>query len=436
MFPSARLAIGVGLVAIGLLLAPLGAGWAWVTLLGNLLLAALVWLDYWWLRQADHCTATRDREEVFSLGAVNPVRVVVRHRGRWPLAIEVADEPPVEFSLRGGRFQAHLLPGETWEGRYEVFPPRRGDYRFGEIKVRFRTRLGLLVRQRSFPAEAAVRVYPNLLDVRKYQLLGRRDLLAQMGVHQRRQRGLALEFEYLREYQPDDELRRVDWKATARRGELIVKEYDVERSQQVLLALDLGRTMASRLGELTKVDLALNACVLLAYVASLWNDRVGLLAFADDIVGYLPFGKGRFQAARVLEFLYPLEARSVETDYRRAFAYLNALCRRRSLVIVFTDLIDPDSSSLLITHLRPLARQHLVLCVALSDYELDEILHTVPREPRDLYEQAVALSLQQDRAQALAALRAGGIRTLNASPQDLSVQVVNRYLALKRKGAV
>jgi uncharacterized protein (DUF58 family) len=161
---------------------------------------------------------------------------------------------------------------------------------------------------------------------------------------------------------------------------------------------------------------------------------VGLLAFADEVMGYLPPGKGKLQASRLTEFLYPLQARTAESDYRAAFTYLSQQCRRRSLILVFTDLIDPDSSASLITHLSLLSPRHLVLCVALSDYELDELLRKPPQEPRDLYERAVASSLQQDRAQALAALALRGILTLNAAPSDLSVAVVNRYLALKREG--
>jgi len=435
------------IATFGLLGEPLVPGLIWLTVLGNVTLAALLVLDYLWLRQAEPLTAHRFREEVFSLGVSNRVDLVVRNRGTIPLWVELADEPPADFRVdppvgsqaRNGvecrRTAARRLePGGEWETGYYAIPPQRGDYRFGRLNVRCRTRLGLLVRQQRFEPEPAVRVYPNVLDLRKYELLGRRDQLAQMGLRQLRLRGTALEFESLREYVPGDELRRVDWKATARKGVMMVKEYELERSQQVMLALDLGRTMASRLGDLTKIDHAINACVLLSHVASYSDDRVGLLAFADEVVGYLPPGKGKHQTARLTEFLYPLHARTVEADYRTAFSYLGRQCRRRSLILVFTDLIDPDSSASLIAHLSPLAPRHLVLCVALSDYELDDLLGHPPQEPRDLYEQTVASSLQQDRAKALAALSSRGIRTLNAAPTDLSVAVVNRYLALKREG--
>lgn len=440
MFPSPR-AAGLFFVAtFGLLGEPLVPGLIWLTVLGNVTLAALLVLDYLWLRQAEPVTAHRFHEEVFSLGVSNRVDLVVRNRGTIPLWVEVADEPPTAFRADppGGTgvrpAGRRLEPGEEWETAYYLIPPQRGDYRFGRLNVRCRTRLGLLVRQQRFEPEPAVRVYPNVLDLRKYELLGRRDQLAQMGLRQLRLRGTALEFESLREYVAGDELRRVDWKATARRGVMMVKEYELERSQRVMLALDLGRTMASRLGDLTKIDYAINACVLLAHVASYSDDRVGLLAFADEVVGYLPPGKGQHQTTRLTEFLYPLHAQTVEADYRAAFSYLGQQCRRRSLILVFTDLIDPDSSASLIAHLSPLAPRHLVLCVALSDYELDDLLAQPPREPRDLYEQAVASFLQQDRAQALAALSSRGILTLNATPADLSVAVVNRYLALKREG--
>ena len=251
-----------------------------------------------------------------------------------------------------------------------------------------------------------------------------------------RLRGRGTEFESLRDYQPDDELRWVDWKASARRGNLVARDYDIERSQQIMLVLDMGRPMASLLDYMTKLDHAINASVMLTYVSAQSNDRVGLMAFADEVVSYMPPGKGSGQLPLVLDQLYPLQPRQLESDYRGAFAYLANRLRKRALIVIFTDLIDPDSSRRLMDNLSLLHPRHLVLCVALSDYELKQILSGAPADLTGLYQQAMATAVLEDRQLALAHLHQRGILTLDAAPSDLSVAVVNRYLAIKREGRV
>jgi len=437
LFPSPRLFVllGGGAVLIGL--SPVWWPLLTLGLAVDVLTLALATVDYRLLRQARHCHATRSHDDVFSLGVRNRVQVSVRNRADIPFHVELGDEYPPEFSSTAERFRFRLEPEAVHRIAYYLTPDKRGNYTFGRLVVRLLTNLGLLCRQRFFSSDSpAVAVYPNLQDVRKYDLLGRRNRLEQMGLRRLRIRGRSLEFDSLRDYVVGDELRHIHWKASAKRGKLVTKEFDIERSQHVMIALDLGRTMASRLDNLTKLDHAINACLLLTHVASFSDDHVGVMGFADEIVGYLPPTKGRRQTGRVAEFLYPLESRLTESDYRRAFLYLGQLCRRRTLIIVLTDLLDPDSSAQLIRNLPPLTRRHLVLCVAFSDYELDQLLAVPPRKPRDLFEQAVAVNLRHDRSLALAALRSRGVLTLDAAPSDLSIAVVNRYLALKQEALI
>jgi uncharacterized protein (DUF58 family) len=299
-----------------------------------------------------------------------------------------------------------------------------------------KTRLGLWVAQLALAQDDVIKVYPNILQTRQQHLLSRHLRARQMGVRAMRLLGQGTEFESLRDYLPDDELRRVDWMASARRASLVTRQFDVERSQQIMLVLDLGRTMASHLDYMTKLDHAINATVLLTYVAMQTNDRVGLMAFADDVVSFMPPGKGSGQLPLVLEQLYRLQPRAVESDYRAAFTFLAHHQRKRSLVIIFTDLVDPDSSRRLMDSLSLLHPQHLVLCVALSDYELKDLLSGIPPDTTGMYQQAVAVSVLEDRQLALATLHQRGILSVDAAPSDLAVAVVNRYLAIKREGRV
>lgn len=433
--PTPRLAAWLSAASLGLLVEPVLPGAMWVTVAVDAALAALAWLDYLALRPAQRLEVRRVRDPVFSLGAGNPVTVEVRNPTATSFRVEVGDDPPGAFRADRDSFDAAMPAHSRWEGRYRLTPPKRGDYEFGPVDLRVRTRLGLLaVRRRVEGEDPTVRVYPNLRDVKSLGLLGMRDEWSRLGIRAVRRPEAGREFESLRDYLPGDEPRTVDWKATAHRNRLTVRQYDVEHSQVVLLVLDLGRTMASRLGDLTKADLAVNACVLMAAAASRLDDRVGVLAFADTVLGYHPPLRGRNQASRLMEFLYPLEARPVESDYRAGFLEIARRLRRRAMIVLFTDLVDPESSSQLIKQLGVLATHHSVLCVALSDYELEELLRQQPQDADGLYRQAVARALLEDRDGAAARLTERGVRVLKASPEHLSVQVVNRYLEWKRRG--
>ena len=223
------------------------------------------------------------------------------------------------------------------------------------------------------PAAAAsrwpppVKVYPNLLDVRRYEMLARRGRLFELGLKNARRLGTGTEFERLREYMPGDDYRQVAWAATARRGKPIVVEYETERSQPIILLLDAGRLMSAPVGDLAKLDYAINTCLLLAFVATLKGDRVGLLVFADRILGYYPPRRGRAQFLSLLEALYNVQAQPVESDYAQAVEYLTRRHPRRSLDIVFTDLLDRSAGTGLVPYISRLAPRHLPMLVAVGD---------------------------------------------------------------------
>lgn len=433
IFGSLRLTLLFGVGGIWFALSPFGEIFFWIGVLYNLALIALTGVDALFLRSADRVTAHRDLELPLSLGALNRVSIKLTHHGGSVLNVYVRDEPPHPFQTDPKELFANLHAGETDERTYNVTPMERGSYHFGALNVRFTTFLKLLVLQRRFALETDVKVYPNIFATKKYKLLSQRQQLNQMGLRPTRMRGAGLEFESLRNYVPGDEPRRLDWKASARKQSLITRQYDVERSRNLVLLIDAGRTMTSRGDGLSKLDHAVNAAMLLSYVAVQHDDRIGLMTFADDVSQYLAPGKGTGQLDRVMESLYALQPRLIESDYRRAFLSVAQRLRKRSLVILFTDLIDPDSSERIITHLTPLLRNHLVLCVALSDYEWIELIRAIPEETKDIYRQAVTVSILEDRKSALAKLSARGVLTLDATPTDLSVAVVNRYLKVKRE---
>ncbi|HEX2949966.1 MAG TPA: DUF58 domain-containing protein [Armatimonadota bacterium] len=431
--------IAIGWLALGglcLLAAPVFSPLFAIAILLDAALAVLLIADASLLRRAEQLTAHREHEEILSLGVENPVEVVVDNPTRLPFHIALRDAVPDSCEADAALTTGKLDAFGTFRFPYRLTPLERGRQQFGPLTLRTKTILGMLISQRTLVPDGEVKVYPNIRQTGQQQLLSRQLRERQLGVRMMRLRGQGMEFESLRDYLPDDELRKVDWMASARRGNLVTREYDVERSQQIMLVLDLGRPMASHLDYMTKLDHAVNAAVLLTYVSGLSQDRVGVMAFADDIVSYMPPGKGGAQLPHVLEQLYPLQPRQVESNYHQAFAYLANRLRKRSLIIIFTDLIDPDSSKRLVDNLALLHPQHLVLCVALGDYELKDILSGAPPDVSGMYQQAMATAVLEDRNLALSKLHQRGILTVDAAPSDLSVTVVNKYLAIKREGRV
>ncbi|HUV05545.1 MAG TPA: DUF58 domain-containing protein [Armatimonadota bacterium] len=440
VYPTSRLAAAFAAGSLWFFAMPWGGGlFMWLGIGYNLSLVVLAAFDYVRLLDSHECTVSRDRQSTLSVGVQNPVWIEVAHRGRRPLKVTVKDEPPLEFEVSPRTLTFDVGPNESERRNYKGRPGERGDYFFGDVNARFTTPLGLLMRQERVPAETPVKVYPDVFQTKKHRLLARENRVVQMGLRRSKMHGQGQEFERLRDYLPDDSLRHIDWKATARRGILTTREYDLERSQSIMLLLDIGRNMASRTVEsdgtlgISKADCAINASVLLAHVAAQSDDRIGLFCFAREPVVYIPPGKGLPQAARLLEALYPLQPRLEESSYYESFMLVSQKQRKRSLVFLFTDLIDAEASSRLISCIGLLARKHLVVCAALADYELPSIIGSRPAKASELYTQAVALTMVRERREALAQLARQGVIALDAAPSDLSVATVNKYLQLKRE---
>ena len=385
---------------------------------------------------------SRINDAKLSLGADNTIRVVVRRLGGAevrglelrPVSFVLRDEPPVEYIINQMFLPGSIGPGEDVELSYTAKPLKRGDYTFGGCNLRYTGVMGLIVRQRRYSLDAPVRVYPNLLEVRKYELLARKDQLYEIGLKNARRLGEGTEFERLRDYERDDDYRRINWPATARLHKPITTDYQPERSQSVIIMLDAGRLMTAPLGPLSKLDYAINTTLLLAYVAILRGDRVGLLTFADKVLGYWEPDKGRRQFLALLEALYKVQAGQVEPDYLAAGAYLSVKRSKRSLVVMFTDILDKAQSDALVRGFGRLAPRHLPVAVTLADSHVLAMARQQPTNAQQMYEQVIAQGLLDDRAATLEALQRRGALTVDVPADKLTPAVINKYLELKARG--
>ncbi|MBV9101605.1 MAG: DUF58 domain-containing protein [Candidatus Dormibacteraeota bacterium] len=370
----------------------------------------------------------RDHEQMLSVGRAN--RILVRVHARRPVRARVRDECAAADTQPVWRMR---LPGER---EYSVTPHRRGQVELGRTVVRAEGPWRLGWRQRALGEAKAVPVEADIGAVRVYEALARRGQLAELGVRTLRLRTEGTEFERVREAVPDDPLRSINWKATARTGRLMATELMPERAQPVLLCLDHGRLMGVGAGELAKLDHAVNAALLLAHVALRSGDRAGLMSFSDRVSGTLPPRSGAVQLQRFLESVRALRPEEAESDYDAALTHLSRWQTRRSLAVIFTDLMDTDQAGALIRQCARLRRRHLPLVVTVRDPAVVDAARRAPRRGADAYARAVAAGLIADREDALQLLRRSGVETIDADARTLSPRLVNRYLELKRRSRI
>ena len=372
------------------------------------------------------------------VGVENQVVLRIQNQTGLNLRATVRDDFPDAFEPDPDAVEAPiaLAPHARAELRYRVTPKERGRYHFGALHVRLEGLFALGAAIATLPAREAVRVFPNLRGPKRYELAARLGSLHSVGVRTVRRAGGGGEFEQLREYVSGDSLREIDWKATAKRNRPVTRVHGQEQSQTVLIALDAGRMMATKLDELTKLDHAIHAALLLAYVALRSGDRVGVVVFADDVLTFVPPNRGRNQYRRILEALATVEASPSYVDFRRLSAFVRARVPRRALLVVFSDLLDDSQALPLAEQAAALRAKHLPLCVTMNDPVADALAFAPATSAQDVYRRAAAAALLEDRDAIRVHLRKAGVGLIEAPAAELAVATVNRYLDIKSRHAL
>jgi len=399
----------------------------------DLLVIALCLLDRAMTPKPETFRLVRRTEESFSMGEPNPVDIELVEPARFATVLEIRDDAPAEFRADRETCTLAARPGARARVRYRLTPPRRGEYEFGAIHFRYPGRLRLVYLAGKAGEPQKVRVYPNLVGLRRYDLWRRRSHLQVAGVRTFRRRGEGSEFESLREYVPDDDVRWIHWKATAKHQFPITQNFEPEKNQTVLLLLDAGRRMTAEVEGMSKLDYAVSAALLLGYVATDMGDQVGLLLFGGESEQYLPPARGKRQVERLLDSLYRARADLSEPDYPAVMARLAERYKRRALVIVFTDVTDEHSSRSLVDGLRLLRPRHLPLVVAIADRSLRGRAERRVRDADDVYRKAVAVSLLAERDRVIRSMAHAGAHVLDRLPEQISPETVNAYLEIKRR---
>lgn len=356
------------------------------------------------------------------------------HTGHSTLTMSVYDHHPGEIQAQGLPLRFSLPAGEFAEPVYSIKPLERGKYTFPLVQVRVLSPLQLWWRDSRLPVASEVRVYPNFSAIAQYALLATDNHLSQMGIMKRRRRGEGQDFHQLREYRTGDSLRQIDWKASARMQKAISREYQDERDQEILFLLDCGHRMQAKDGELSHFDHTLNAVLLMAYVALKQGDAVGLGTFGGA-QRWLTAKKGQASLNQILNTLYDLQPTNQAPDYSQAATELLVRQKKRALVIVVSNLRDEDTDDLL-PALHLLRKRHLLLFASMREQALDTNLEQPVHNLEDAIEQAAVTHYLQQRQRTLEKIRAAGAHCLDVPPAELSTQLVNRYLDIKRSGAL
>lgn len=433
--PTRRLVYALLAGGLGpLLLAPLGTTFIALGFAADVILLVLWGLEGRWL--LGHATLEVTRRVSATLPQLVPatVTLAITNPSDEPLTLRVRDgiperlvgarELPVELRT--------VVPAHSSRAlEYTITPSARGTLAFGDVGLWIETRLGLAARRLDLPMAQTVQVVPDLALVKGFDAMVRRRQLNLLGVRLVRKLGAGRDFDRLRDYEPDDDYRHLNWSATARRGRPTSNVYQVERGQDILIAVDASRMMGLAADGRTKLDHAIMAALLVARAALEHEDNVGLAIYSASVETFLPPRRGKAQIGRIAKLLVPIEPRSTVVSFRRTFQFLATRCRRRALVILFTDLLDEDHARDLLAHLPLIRRRHLPLLVTLADQGITDLTRRTPRTEAEVYETVVAEELASERAALVHALERKGALVVDAPAAELGPRTITSYLRVK-----
>jgi uncharacterized protein (DUF58 family) len=430
--PTRRLAVVAAAASLVLLVVPVAGLWPLLVVNAVLLVAAA--LDAAAATDPARFELRRDLPPALVLGGSGELSWTVRNPTGRRVRVQLADGLAPSLRAPTRRFGGAVPPGARLSATTTLRPARRGRFDLDAVTVRVPGPLGIGARQRTVSVPGVVRVHPVFRSRDEAELRITRARILEVGLRSARGRGGGTDFDQLREYAIDDEVRRIDWAATARAGRAMVRTYRAERNQNVLLLLDTGRTMAGRVAEVPRLEHAMDAAMCVTAVASRLGDRCGLVTFDRRVRTVVPGRAGRAQLGRVSEALYDLEPDLVESDYTGVFTEVLARFRRRALIVLLTDLVEQAVGESLLPALPILARHHLVIVAAVRDPDVAAWAVEPPEDAPTAYRAAAAVGALEERARATARLRSLGATVVDAAPGDLAPRLADEYLDLKATG--
>ena len=378
--------------------------------------------------------AARISAEKLSNGDDNPFTLRISSAYLFPVQLKIYDELPSQFQVRDTYFETTVQPRSTGEIHYTLRPLKRGNYNFGAINVFVHSPLALIVRRYREQQGLNLPVYPSFIQMRKYEFLAIHNRLQMSGIKKIRRIGNNYEFEQIKDYVQGDDYRTVNWKATARKGSLMVNQYQDERSQNLYCIIDKGRVMKMPFQQLSLLDYSINATLALCNIAIRKSDKAGVLTFNENKIQYLKAENRNSQMMRIADMLHQQKTRYLESNYEALYIQLRTLVNQRSLVVLFTNFESLSGMQRNLTYLKRIAKHHTLIVVFFENTELQSLTESKARSLEEIYIKTIAEKFVFEKKQIVLELQQHGIHTILTAPQHLTVNTINKYLELKARG--
>lgn len=380
--------------------------------------------------------ARRLLPDKFSNSDQNPVPLTITNSYNFKTYIDVIDELPVQFQKRDFSYQVSLIPNDIHNFEYLVRPVDRGEYYFGHLNIYVSTPLKVIKRKFQFQNEQTVMVYPSIIQMQKYDFLAISNSLTQMGLKKIRRIGNTSEFEQIKEYVQGDDFRTINWKATAKRAELMVNQYQDEKSQPIYSVIDTGRVMKMPFNGLKLLDYAINSTLAFSNVALKKHDKVGMLSFSKKIETFLPAIHKLTYLNRILENLYNIDTQFSDSDYGLLYAQLKRKVTHRSLLLLYTNFEHISALKRQMPYLQAISKKHVLVVVLFENTELSTILKENAEDLQSIYHKTIAEKFAFEKRLMVKELQKHGIQSILTAPENLTINTINKYLEIKARGLI
>lgn len=424
--------IGVGILYVFAFFFPF---LMWVAHIALLLTFLTGMVDYLLIfNQKNGILAQRILPEKLSNGDENPVKIDIKNNYPFKIDIRVIDEIPFQFQKRDFFINKQIEPGRNTYFQYTLEPKERGEYHFGSLNVYVSSPIGFVSKRFNFQKDAMLPSYPSFIHLRKYELMALQSEFLLGGIKKIRKLGHTMEFEQIKDYVPGDDIRTINWKATSKMNRLMVNQFQDEKSQRIFMLIDTGRTMKMPFNGLSLLDYSINATMALSHIILKKGDRAGMMTFSKKTENKIAADNKSGQLKKISEALYNIKTNFFESDFNRLYQDVKYSINQRSLILLFTNFETLDGLNRQLKYLRGIAKNHLLVVVFFKNAELQTLIHKNPESMQEIYDEIIAEKFEFEKKLIIQELRKYGIYTVYTLPENLNIDVINKYLEIKARG--
>lgn len=424
--------IGVGILYVFAFFFPF---LMWVAHIALLLCFLAVMVDFLFVfNKKKGISAQRILPEKLSNGDENPVKIDIKNNYDFKINVKVIDEIPFQFQKRDFLIEKQIAPGRNTFFQYILEPKQRGEYNFGSLNVYVSSPLGLVSKRFNFQKDANLPSYPSFIHLRKYELMAIQSEFLMGGIKKIRKLGHTMEFEQIKEYVPGDDIRTINWKATSKTNRLMVNQFQDEKSQRIFMLIDTGRTMKMPFKGLSLLDYSINATMALSHIILKKGDRAGMMTFSKKTENKIAAENKSGQLRKISEALYNIKTDFFESDFNRLYQDIKYSLNQRSLILLFTNFETLDGLNRQLKYLRGIAKNHLLVVVFFKNSELQTLINKNPENMQEIYDEIIAEKFEFEKKLIIQELKKYGIYTVYTLPENLNIDVINKYLEIKARG--